>query len=125
MKISINVDCDNAPKKKYVVDFAVNIMQQHTDEAKAMLAHDFEWEILGQNQYSGYDALPTIFVELSKDSVTGLEIDNALSHGKLCSMNGKIVTDTSTIAFNDIYEFESHSKQAKIKRIISYRVRVS
>lgn len=44
-----------------------------------------------------------------------------LTHGKEASTHGTIINQTGeTIHFAEIYEFENHKKDSKIKKITSY-----
>lgn len=122
MKIVADVDCNNAPKKKYVLDFNIYLAEGNAEIVGQMLADDFEWTIIGKYTFTGKEPLADALANVNPDAVKELRVENALSHGKLCAINGKIITDKEQVAFNDIYEFESHSKTAKIKRITSYRI---
>lgn len=124
MKIIADVDCDNAPKKKYVVDFTINAVKQKMDIIQDMLTDDFIYEIVGKSQFNDIKSLQAHFTETLGANIKKLHIKNVITHGKLCSINGEVVTEKFTIAFNDMHEFEGHSKQAKIHRITSYQIKL-
>lgn len=122
MKITADVDCNNAPKKKYILDFNIYLVEGNIDALSEMLTDDFEWVIVGKSTFSGKESLAEVLKNINPNNVSELVVENDLSHGKLCSINGKIIAGSGQIAFNDSFEFEGHSKQAKIKKIVSYRI---
>lgn len=87
-----------------------------------MLTDDFEWVVVGKDTFSGMESLAEVLKTVNPNNINELIVESALSHGKLCSINGKVIGDMEQISFNDLFEFEGHSKQAKIKKIVSYRI---
>lgn len=125
MKITADVDCNNAPKKKYILDFNIYLAESNARALSEMLTDDFEWLVIGKGTFVGKESLAEVLKNINPNDINELIVENALSHGKLCSINGKVSAATEQIAFNDIYEFEGFSKQAKIKKIESYRIAVN
>ncbi|WP_239748445.1 hypothetical protein [Mammaliicoccus sp. A-M2] len=53
--------------------------------------------------------------------VSSLEIKTMLTHGKEASTHGTIILNSGEeIYFAEMYEFENHKKDAKVKAITSY-----
>lgn len=121
-KITIDADCENAPKKQYVKDF--NVAFAHSDMKKVveMMSDDAEWIVVGKGRWSGKESIEKILQEMNTPKANELYLEHILSHGRLCSANGVITYKNSQVAFCDVYEFENHGKEAKIKKMTSYPI---
>jgi len=121
-KITIDADCENAPKKQYIKDF--NIAFAHADMNKVleMMSEDAEWIVVGKGKWSGLKSIKKILQEMNTPEADEMYLENILSHGKLCSANGVITYKDIRVAFCDVYEFENHGKDAKIIKMTSYPI---
>ena len=124
VKITVTEDCGNAPKKQFVKDFCIALAHANIAVAMDMLADDVHVEIPGYESASGKQAVENLIVADSKRSkVSELVIDNILSHGDRCAANGLLkFEDGGLVAFCNIYVFNGHGKNAKLKEIIAYSI---
>ena len=91
--------------------------------AMDMLADNVHVEIPGYESASGKQAVENLIVADSKRSkVSELVIDNILSHGDRCAANGLLKFEDGTVAFCNMYVFNGHGKNAKLKEIITYPI---
>lgn len=121
-KIVTKEDCGNAPKSKYILDFLIAVVNRKVEKVLAMLTDDVRLEIVGRNTFSGKNEVKNVITKDGERSkVTQLEISHILSHGKRCAANGLMhFADGGKVAFNNIYTFSSHSKNAKLQLIETY-----
>ena len=125
MKITIDVDCDNAPKKQYVKDFVLAFAEADIDKIIDMMSDEATWLIIGEAKHAGKQNIRKVLEVMKPSIATEIIVHNILSHGKLCSANGELVYADSKIAFSDVYEFENHGKDAKIKNFTSYATAIT
>ncbi|WP_239751773.1 DNA-binding protein [Mammaliicoccus sp. H-M34] len=115
-----DLKCDNAPKRRIVRDIVIASVVGDEHYLNEWLADDFIWIVPGEFELNGKVAfIEEINEHLQK--VSSLEIASMLTHGKEASTHGTIINQTGeTIHFAEIYEFENHKKDSKIKKITSY-----
>lgn len=115
-----DLKCDNAPKRQIVRDIVIASLIGDEHYLNKWLADDFIWTVPGEFELSGKEAfIKEINEHLQK--VSSLEIKSMLTHGKEASTHGTIINQTGeTIHFAEIYEFQNHKKDSKIKKITSY-----
>lgn len=124
MKLVSNVDCGNAPKKQFVLDFTIAFVKADIKTILEMLDDNAEWNMVGTKIIKGKEGIRTELESIDLKEAQLLKIENILSHGKLCSANGEIHYPNSNIAFCNAYTFTSHSKVAKIKTLKSYSISI-
>lgn len=124
VKITVTEDCGNAPKKEFIKDFCIALAHANIEAAMDMLAENVHLEIPGYTSASGKQAVENLIGEDSKRSkVSELIIENILSHGDRCAANGMLkFEDGGSVAFCNMYVFNSHGKNAKLKEIITYSI---
>ncbi|HIA91907.1 TPA: nuclear transport factor 2 family protein [Candidatus Saccharibacteria bacterium] len=122
-KITVDADCDNAPKKQFIKDFNIAFAYADMNKVVDMMSDDAEWVVVGKGRWTGKESIKNILKEMNTPEADTLHLENILSHGKLCSANGVITYKDNKVAFCDVYEFENHSNTAKIKKndLLSYR----
>lgn len=124
VKIIVDEDCNNAPKKQYVKDFLIAAATSDSQTVSDMLADNISLEIVGQ-QSAGDKAsvVQLLATHESKGGVAELAVNNILSHGNKCAADGTVsFKDGSKVSFCSMYTFTSHSKDAKIKDITAYMI---
>ncbi len=122
VKVSAAEDCGNAPKKQFVKDFLIASAQADFKAVAEMLRDDANLEIINYVTVSGKD---TVIKQLQADAAQGaveeLVIHNILSHGDRCAANGVLkFKDGSRVAFCNMYVFNSHARDARLKEITVY-----
>lgn len=123
-KITIPEDCDNAPKKKFIKDFCIANANADMKTVMTMLTDDICLEIPGYKTARGKEEVQSLLLNDSKRSkVIELVIDNIVSHGDHVAANGKLkFEDSGSVAFCNMYTFNNHSKNAKLKLIQTYSI---
>lgn len=119
-KLTGDLNCDNAPKRKIMLDFLIGSILVDKVQLLEAVTADFIWEVPSAFELHGFEAF---YDELNthKVDIDSLEVTHNISHGKLGAIHGtQIAQNGDTIYFADFFEFESHSKNAKVKKIISY-----
>ena len=122
VKLTINADCGNAPKKLVLRD--LNIAFAHSD-VEAILDHFTDvirWQIIGEADLRGKDAVRAA-LEAMKDTVTSeLIIHSIISHVPEGAVNGVITTEQGgSFSFCDVYRFTSASGK-KINAMMSFAI---
>lgn len=124
MKIIIPKGCDNAPRKKIVIDFTVAILKSQTEVIEEYADESIIWYQLKDNKkIESQSSLITILQDENKDIIECLEIYQVITHGKFASINGMIsLADGKKVDFCDVYMFSNTARSGKVKEIKSYRV---
>lgn len=115
-----DLSCDNAPKRRTMLTFIIASATVDKKKLSNLVTNDFVWEVPGSFKLEGFD---DFYKELEDHQVNiaSLEVKDNLSHGKVGAIHGtQIAQDGSIVYFTDIFKFESHSKDAKVKAITSY-----
>lgn len=115
-----DLKCDNAPKRRIIRDIVIASIVGDEKCLTEWLTDDLVWNVPGSFELIGRKAfLEEINEHLQK--VSSLEIKSMLTHGKEASSHGTIILNSGEeIYFAEMYEFENHKKDAKIKAITSY-----
>lgn len=115
-----DLSCDNAPKRRTMLTFIIASATVDKKKLSNLVTNDFVWEVPGSFKLEGFD---DFYKELEDHQVNiaSLEVKDNVSHGKVGAIHGtQIAQDGSIVYFTDIFKFESHSKDAKVKAITSY-----
>lgn len=115
-----DLSCDNAPKRRTMLTFIIASATVDKKKLSNLVTNDFVWEVPGSFKLEDFD---DFYKELEDHQVNiaSLEVKDNLSHGKVGAIHGtQIAQDGSIVYFTDIFKFESHSKDAKVKAITSY-----
>ncbi|MBO3079929.1 MULTISPECIES: DNA-binding protein [Mammaliicoccus] len=115
-----DLKCDNAPKRRIIRDIVIASLVGDEKYLNEWLTDDLVWKVPGSFELKGRKAfLDEINEHLQK--VSSLEIKSMLTHGKEASTHGTIILNSGEeIHFAEMYEFENHKKDAKVKEITSY-----
>jgi len=122
MKLICEEDCGNAPKKQYILDFNIAFAKADISKILEMFDDDAIWDMVGSEVVKGKVAIKNELESMAFAEAKVLEVENIISHGKLCSANGEMHHKDSKVAFCDVYTFSSHAKDAKIKTLKSYGI---
>lgn len=114
-------DCGNAPKKILIRDYEIAVAKNAAGDFLPYLANHCVWEIIGERELQGVENIQSTVQEESSRKPIELHIENILTHGTIGAANGTMKYQNSSLAFCNIYHFTSF-KNAKIKRITSYRI---
>lgn len=123
VKVIIDEDCDNAPKKQYIQDFNIAFAESDTRRLLGMVSDDISWTMVGAKTIKGKATVEKELQTLLETKAASLIIDSILSHGNRCAASGTLeYGDGSSVAFCDMYVFTSHGTNARIKELTSYAV---
>ncbi|MBC9909722.1 nuclear transport factor 2 family protein [Chitinophaga varians] len=123
VKIHVQEDCGNAPKKLFVKDLIVAMvnkdrafMDQHTTE-------DIQWNMVGGASIKGKEPVLTTLQRSRSEAVTELTIHTIVTHGYDGVAEGSLkFRDGTTQAFCDVYRFRSSTNNAPVKAITTYAI---
>lgn len=121
MKIEIDDDCGNAPKRQKIADLLVRMAKNEHDGVQAYLADDVAWELVGFGPQRGRDQLADLLDHFTDPLATTFTVANILSHGSGCAANGTLRRqDGTVVAFAHFFRFNGHGKNATIRRVTSF-----
>jgi len=115
-----DVACDNAPKRRIMLDFLLASALADKTKLSQIVVSNFIWKVPGAFELKSLDEFYNE-IEAHSTEIKKIEVTHHLTHGKFGAMHG-IQTNVNgmKIYFADFIEFESHSKNAKIKIVTSY-----
>ena len=121
LKITVEEDCGNAPKRVVLRDFTIAYAQGDMAHLLEQVADNVRWQRIGDQVLEGKAAVAEALPHLLPDNATELTITNVMTHGNIGAVDGVLVlADGRHYAFCEVYRFSSHAKSAKIKEISSY-----
>lgn len=122
MIITADIDCGYSPRMKQMREVCIAFAQNNSDLATSLLSDNVIWELVGIKVLSGKEAVARQLSETPKDDqIKSLALKRVTCHGKVGAIDGMFETNgNQSFAFCNIYEFASHSKDAKISQISSY-----
>jgi hypothetical protein len=124
-KITIPIDCGNAPKMQLLKDINIAFAENNNEFILENIADEIQWKRIGDSVLEGKDNFTNVLNELKNFKTKELIVNTIITHGDTGAVEGKmIMEDGSIIAFCDIYKFNGHSKTAKIKEMVSYAVEI-
>jgi hypothetical protein len=122
LKIDINADCRNAPKKEFLRDFNIAFARADTDFILKSISDDIVWDIFGDKKIEGKDAFTAAVNDMSAYNPEELTIHNIITHGREAAVNGEFqMAGNKRYAFCDVYEFVSAGKNI-IRHLYTYVV---
>ena len=121
VKVNVQPDCGNAPKKLFIRDFMIAVANSNTSSILDNVADDAEWEMVGARTFSGKDEIESGLGKILNDTVKEMTLISIITHGDEGSTSGTMtLTDGKRYGFCHVYVFNSHGKNAKVKHITSY-----
>ena len=125
MKLTVQPDCGNAPKKTFLRDFNVAFARADTPTLLAAVTDDIRWEMVGDKVISGKEAFATALEEMKQHTASELVLDAIITHGREAAVAGTMVmADGKRFRFADIYTFRG-AKGDRIAALTSYVVEVT
>lgn len=121
LKISVDEDCGNAPKRILLRDFEIAFAQNDVAHLLEQVAADIHWNRVGDKVIEGTEAMAAEIARMQLSKATELTLTNIITHGKIGAVDGTLkFEDGSSYAFCHVYSFSSNAKNAKIKAITAY-----
>lgn len=119
-EISIEDTWDDSPRKQVLSDFYVAFAERDEEAVLSMLTDDVRLVIVGEETLDGRQSVVDS-MGLFVDGISEITVDNIFTDGDTAAANGVITADDGdTHAFCEVFKFEGHTKNAKIKAIESY-----
>lgn len=107
IKISIQPDCGNSPRKLFLKDLNVAIANGNSNFFADSISENINWEIAGQLNVTGKENYLKTIIGHKLWKVKELNIDTIITHGADASVSGQIIAnDNSKFTFCDIYKFK-------------------
>src|SRR5690554_3623379 len=91
-KITVEVNCGNAPKKEFLKNFHTAIANGDINFVAANISDTFNWEIIGNNTITNKEQFVEAIQEHRLWNVKELIVDAIITHGNDASVNGRVVT---------------------------------
>ena len=124
LKVHVEADCGNAPKKVLLRDFNIAYAKGDVADLLPYVAADIRWTLVGDKVIEGKEQFAQEVEQMTRPTqpkVVELTINNVLTHGVGGAIDGiMLLEDGSRYAYCDVYRFSSNAKDAKIKVITSY-----
>ncbi|MEQ9217859.1 MAG: nuclear transport factor 2 family protein [Cyclobacteriaceae bacterium] len=120
MKLNIQADCGNAPKKELIRDLTIYFVSYEIERAMEYMDNDVVWTLVGDEPIEGKEPFAAALKEMMGNKAAALTIDSIVTHGKEAAVHGEMtMEDGSVFGFADFYEFTS-AGGSKVKSIKSY-----
>ena len=121
VKITVDEDCGNAPKKLLLRDFNIAVVQNDSEFISRNVADAIRWDMVGDKVLEGKGDVAAGLEQVKRKNATELTLKNIITHGNTGAVDGLLrFEDGRSYAFCDVYRFSSSAKDAKIKEITSY-----
>lgn len=123
LKVKCAESCGNSPKKELLKELTIAFAKNDNGFCLEWMKDDVIWDIIGERCIQGTDEFEDALVMKRDREAEELLIDNIITHGNTGSVNGTLIfADKSRTAFCDVYNFAGFGKNAKVKKICSYRI---
>ena len=122
-KVTIQANCENAPKKKFLKDFNVAFAKGDSEFIIQNVSDDIRWIIYGDKQIEGKEKF-TEEMNIMKHYVADeLLIHSIVTQDKEGTVNGEMKMAGKVYAFCDVCTFVSKSKNT-IREMKSYVIKI-
>ncbi|MEX2380639.1 MAG: nuclear transport factor 2 family protein [Vicingaceae bacterium] len=127
MKVNCKEDCGNAPLKEMIRDFNIAFGQGDVESIAEKLTDDMVWEMMGEHKFVGKEKVVEELEKMKEYTASELSIDHIITHGKAASCNGSFIMKEggAKYAFCDVYDFDKSGKNARIKKMISFGIKIN
>jgi hypothetical protein len=120
IKIVSPVDCENAPKKRFLKELIEAFAVKDIPFVYEYTTEDIYWDIVNDITIQGHEKVVKVLENRLTSRILEIEILNIITHGKTASVNGTVkFEDNSIYSFCNVYTFVSAGKNT-IKDITSY-----
>ena len=120
MKINIQADCGNSPKRELLRDLTIYFVSYDLEKAMEYMDENVVWTLVGDKPIEGKEPFEASLKEMMNNEAKELTIYSIVTHGKEAAVNGEMtMEDGNVFGFADFYEFAS-AGSSKVKSIKSY-----
>src|SRR5690349_21623803 len=122
-KIITQEDCGNAPKKLFVKEFIVAMVNNDLEFVGQNVADDIQWNMVGAEIIQGKDTFLKSLRRSRGGAILELTIHTIVTHGYDGVAEGVLkLKDGRMMAFCDVYRFKASTNNAPIKAISTYAI---
>jgi ketosteroid isomerase-like protein len=123
-KITVNADCDDAPKKQLLRDLNIAYAQADVENVLACLTDDIHWQITGAFAMRGKAEVREVLELRQEVTARELVIHSIITDGAEGAVKGVIsARQGETAAFCNFYQFAS-AAGGLIKSIMSFTIEI-
>ncbi|GAK10490.1 hypothetical protein [Geomicrobium sp. JCM 19039] len=121
--MTIPKGCDNAPRKKIVIDLIVAFLAGDGGTIRTNVSESAVWiNIATSEELRGVDQIVDRLDE-NEQQLTDVEVSSVITHGKFASIDGVVhYEDDSALYFCEVLTFTSASNKGMVKEIKSYHL---
>lgn len=124
-----DLDCSNSPKAQFIKDFNSWFVTGDTEKILAVLTPDVVWEMVGEKPLTGLEAVRESFIIRDGtddlNTLMDMTVEGILTHGREAVSYGSMtMSDGTKYQFSDRVEFQSLSKDSKIRKVVSFVIKV-
>ena len=120
MKLNIQADCGNSPKRELIRDLTIYFVSYDLEKAMEYMDENVVWTLVGDEPIKGKEPFAAALKEMIDNKAKELTIYSIVTHGKEAAVNGEMtMEDGNVFGFADFYEFAS-AGSSKVKAIRSY-----
>ncbi|MCY4021276.1 MAG: nuclear transport factor 2 family protein [Chloroflexi bacterium] len=124
LKVSVNADCGNAPKKLLLRDLNIAFARADVEGILDKFTEDIRWRIIGEADLRGKAAVREALEKMQNVLASELVIHSIITQGREGAVNGVITMEQGgSVAFCDVCQFASAAGK-KIKLMKSYAVEI-
>ncbi|MFD2132287.1 nuclear transport factor 2 family protein [Pseudogracilibacillus auburnensis] len=126
LKVECTENCGNSPKKMLLKELSIAFAENKISFCMDWMTDDVVWDLIGDKQIQGKANFEKVLIQMQGRRALELHIHNIITHGNTGSVNGTLLlNDQQSVAFCDVYNFRGTVKNAKIKAITSYVIKIS
>ncbi|GAK04621.1 hypothetical protein JCM19037_3056 [Geomicrobium sp. JCM 19037] len=121
--MTIPKGCDNAPRKKIVIDLIVAFLAKDGDTIRTNVSESAVWiNIATSEELRGIDQIVSRLDE-NDQQLTDVEVSSVITHGKFASIDGVVhYEDGPALYFCEVLTFTNASNKGVVKEMKSYHV---
>ena len=123
MKIIVQEDCGNSPRKAILRDFVIAIVEKDSQTILNYVDENITYQEVGKIAIQGSGQFLSNIDGHMEDKMRELELLTIITHGKTAAVNGKAVNvNGQEYHFAAIFHFTGAAKTARIKKVTNYLV---
>ncbi|GIZ07617.1 nuclear transport factor 2 family protein [Flavobacterium sp. UMI-01] len=119
IKINVQVNCNNAPKKEFIKNFNIAFATGNVASFLTHIDENIQWTIHGDKTITGKKQFQDEIISMSAFTADEITIENIITHGAVAAVNGTFSINRKSYSFCDIYRFKSAGSLI-LKTIDSY-----
>lgn len=119
VKINIDANCENAPKKTFLKEFNIAFAKFDLDYIMENVSDTATWEMVGGRTVQGKAAIQAKLSEMASRPMETFTLEKIITHGTDAAASGRFKMQGKEYAFCDVYKFAGF-KGTVLKGIVSF-----